>query len=563
MAKTKELSKDTRNKIVDLHQAGKTESAMGKQLGVKKSTGGTIIRKWKTYKTTDNLPRSGAPRKISPCGVKMITRTVSKNPRTTRGDLVNDLQRAGTKVTKATISNTLRRQGLKSCSARHVPLLKPVHVRARLKFAREHLDDPEEDWENVIWSDETKIELFEYFAYYGSSRVASHHYLARSAHPHLPGSIAKLRSQLQGASQANPALLVVVTAPNVALPTPCGESLKMSLLEKCDGSTDRYRGFLQQCEIFFSHQPDMYREKGTKCAFMFSLLMGRALDWASAVWDMDPQVHTSFTYLAWMVHEVFEYPAGGKDISLQLMELHHGSDTAANYAIKFRSLAAQSGWNDMVLWVVFQEGLNLFSKQKWHSGLILARPLISKDSGGGASHRYTPMCFHNLISCPCLTTLVESPDVRHGVEMDQSKVHAVTEWPESTTVRELQHFLGITNFYQRFIRNYSSIASPLTSLLRGKPRRLVWNVQDQEAFIRLKTSFTTAPLLRYPDPDLPFAVEVDASSCGIGAVLSQQHGTPGKLHLCAFYSRKLTAAETNYDVGNRELLSIKATLEEW
>ncbi|KAK3558773.1 hypothetical protein QTP86_028706, partial [Hemibagrus guttatus] len=160
MAKTKELSKDTRNKTVDLHQAGKTESAIGKQLGVKKSTVGAIIRKWKTYKTTDNLPQSGAPCKISPRGVKMITRTVSKSPRTTRGDLVNDLQRAGTKVTKATISNTLRRQGLKSCSARRVPLLKPVHVRAHLKFAREHLDDPEEDWENVIWSDETKIELF-------------------------------------------------------------------------------------------------------------------------------------------------------------------------------------------------------------------------------------------------------------------------------------------------------------------------------------------------------------------------------------------------------------------
>ncbi|CDQ70667.1 unnamed protein product [Oncorhynchus mykiss] len=137
MAKTKELSKDTRNKIVDL------------QLGLKKSTVGAIIRKWKTYKTTDNLPRSGAPRKISPCGVKMITRTVSKNPRTTQGDLVNDLQRAGT------ISNTLRRQRLKFCSARRK--LKPVHVQARLKFARENLDDPEEDWENVIWSDETKI----------------------------------------------------------------------------------------------------------------------------------------------------------------------------------------------------------------------------------------------------------------------------------------------------------------------------------------------------------------------------------------------------------------------
>ncbi|XP_068178448.1 uncharacterized protein [Antennarius striatus] len=159
-AKTKKRSKDTRNKIVDLHQAGKTASAIGKQLGVKKSTVGAVIRKWKTYKTTDNLPRSGAPRKISPCAVKMITRTMSKHPRTTQGDLVSDLQRAGTKVTKATVSNTLRRQGLTSSSARRVPLLKAVHIQARLKFAREHLDDPEEDWENVLWSDETRIELF-------------------------------------------------------------------------------------------------------------------------------------------------------------------------------------------------------------------------------------------------------------------------------------------------------------------------------------------------------------------------------------------------------------------
>ncbi|CAJ0918819.1 unnamed protein product [Ranitomeya imitator] len=90
----------------------------------------------------------------------MITRTVSKNPRTTRGDLVNELQRAGTNVTRPTISNTLRHHGLRSCSARRVPLLKPVHVRARLKFAREHLDDPKEFWENVLWSDETKLELF-------------------------------------------------------------------------------------------------------------------------------------------------------------------------------------------------------------------------------------------------------------------------------------------------------------------------------------------------------------------------------------------------------------------
>ncbi|KAI4878999.1 hypothetical protein NFI96_023403 [Prochilodus magdalenae] len=87
MVKTKELSEDTRNRIVDLHQAGKTESAIGKQLDVKKSTVGAIIRKWKTYKTTTNLPRSGAPRKISARGVKMITRTNYLVKNTTRSCL--------------------------------------------------------------------------------------------------------------------------------------------------------------------------------------------------------------------------------------------------------------------------------------------------------------------------------------------------------------------------------------------------------------------------------------------------------------------------------------------
>jgi len=59
-----------------------------------------------------------------------------------------------------TLGNTLRRHGLKSCMTRKVPLLKPEHVKACLKFANDHLDDPEESWEKVMWSDETKIKLF-------------------------------------------------------------------------------------------------------------------------------------------------------------------------------------------------------------------------------------------------------------------------------------------------------------------------------------------------------------------------------------------------------------------
>ncbi|KAK3526737.1 hypothetical protein QTP70_032115 [Hemibagrus guttatus] len=109
---------------------------------------------------------------------------------------------------------------------------------------------------------------------------------------------------------------------------------------------------------FFVHQTGVYCDEGTKGAFLLSLLMGRALDWASAVWDVDPQIRTSFTYFTGMIREVFEYPAGGKDISLQLMELRQGSDLAVDYAIKFRTLAGKSSWNDTALWAVFREGLS-------------------------------------------------------------------------------------------------------------------------------------------------------------------------------------------------------------
>ncbi|KAK3569123.1 hypothetical protein QTP86_024496 [Hemibagrus guttatus] len=150
-----------------------------------------------------------------------------------------------------------------------------------------------------------------------------------------------------------------------------------------------------------------------------------------------------------------------------------------------------------------------------------------------------------------------------GAEMDTNKVRAVSEWPAPDTIKELQRFLGFTNFYRRFIRSYSSVAAPLTSLLRGKPKKLNWTDQARAAFQRLKDCFTSAPILCHPDPDKPFVVEVDASSSGLGAVLFQRHGNPGKVHPCAFYSRKLTTAEVNYDVGNRELLAIKAALDEW
>ncbi|KAK3514007.1 hypothetical protein QTP70_001289 [Hemibagrus guttatus] len=114
-----------------------------------------------------------------------------------------------------------------------------------------------------------------------------------------------------------------------------------------------------------------------------------------------------------------------------------------------------------------------------------------------------------------------------------------------------------------FIRGYSSVTSPLTNLLRNKPKSLTWTPTALQAFDTLKQAFTTAPLLVHPDPERPFVVEVDASTTGVGAVLSQQQGKPLRLHPCAFFSRKLNPAEANYDIGNHELLAVKLALEEW
>ena len=110
MGKTKELSKDIRDKIVDLHQAGMGYKKISKQLGDKLTTVGAIIRKCKKHKVLANLPRSGAPRKISPCGIWMMMRKVRDQPSTTQEELGSDLKAVGITITKRTISNTLHRE---------------------------------------------------------------------------------------------------------------------------------------------------------------------------------------------------------------------------------------------------------------------------------------------------------------------------------------------------------------------------------------------------------------------------------------------------------------------
>ena len=151
---------------------------------------------------------------------------------------------------------------------------------------------------------------------------------------------------------------------------------------------------------------------------------------------------------------------------------------------------------------------------------------------------------------------------RGEIKMDQEKVRAVRDWARPGTRLQLQRFLGFANFYRRFIRDYSRVAAPLTALT-SCTRIFCWTPEADRAFLNLKSRFTNAPILSQPDTSRQFVVEVDASDVGVGAILSQRSSTDGKLHPCAFYSCRLSPAERNYDVGNRELLAVKLALEEW
>ena len=150
-----------------------------------------------------------------------------------------------------------------------------------------------------------------------------------------------------------------------------------------------------------------------------------------------------------------------------------------------------------------------------------------------------------------------------GLSMANDRTRAIEDWPVPLSVKQLQRFLGFANFFRRFICGFSLVAAPLTALLKGAPKTLRWTSEAQQAFDGLKHRFSTAPVLVHPDPGRPFVVEVDASDTGVGAILSQRASDDRRLHPCAYFSRRLTPAESRYDVGDRELLAVKMALDEW
>jgi len=146
--------------------------------------------------------------------------------------------------------------------------------------------------------------------------------------------------------------------------------------------------------------------------------------------------------------------------------------------------------------------------------------------------------------------------------MDPVKVAGVTEWPTPSNRKEVQSFLGFTNFYRRFIQGFSHLARPLFDLTR-KDMEWRWGAEEQSAFDSLKERMTMAPILTLPDNSWPFQIEADILDFATSAVLFQQSPEDNKWHPVAFLSKFLSPVERNYKIHDKEMLAIVRALEEW
>lgn len=154
-----------------------------------------------------------------------------------------------------------------------------------------------------------------------------------------------------------------------------------------------------------------------------------------------------------------------------------------------------------------------------------------------------------------------------GISMDLRRIEAITSWELPGSYHDIQVFLGFCNFYRRFIRNFSLLALPLTSLLKGskngrKPGAVCLSLAERLAFRRLLAAFQTAPLLRYFDPQKPIRLEPDASKYGMGGILSQPDNN-NVYHPVACWSRKFTETEINYGTPDQELFAIVHSFKHW
>ncbi|XP_027171583.1 uncharacterized protein LOC113771167 [Coffea eugenioides] len=144
----------------------------------------------------------------------------------------------------------------------------------------------------------------------------------------------------------------------------------------------------------------------------------------------------------------------------------------------------------------------------------------------------------------------------NGISVDPAKVKAILEWPTPTNMSQVRSFHGLASFYRRFVKDFSTIATPLNEVIK-KNMGFQWGKEQEESFLKLKKLLTSAPILALPNFDLTFEVECDASGIGIGAVLHQNNRP------LAYFSEKLSGGALNYPTYDKELYAVVRALEVW
>ena len=142
---------------------------------------------------------------------------------------------------------------------------------------------------------------------------------------------------------------------------------------------------------------------------------------------------------------------------------------------------------------------------------------------------------------------------KEGILTDPEKTQAVRDWNPPKTVKQLQAFLGFINFLQKFIRGAAEKSFPLTELTK-KDQKWKWEDKHQQAFDKLKEELLRAPLLEYFDPIKRLIIETDASNHTTAAAIFQE--IERGLQPLGFMSKKMTSAEQNYTITEKEMVAI-------
>ena len=145
-----------------------------------------------------------------------------------------------------------------------------------------------------------------------------------------------------------------------------------------------------------------------------------------------------------------------------------------------------------------------------------------------------------------------------GIKPLQERVSAIRGYPVPKNRGALQRFLGMINFYHRFMPNVAGKLAPLHAASAGKGQAITWSTECQTAFEAAKTALADATLLHHPRANAPTSITVDASDSDIGGKLEQRHGQTWKP--IAFFSRKLSPAESKYSAFDRELLGLYSAI---